>query len=126
GTFNLPDADVICPGDPSRSVLFFRMAKSGTGRMPHLGSQVIDDQGLLLIARWIESLRGKPFTPATPETKAQCAALDAAIHQLEDGPGESAGATIDKLLATPQGALKLLIGLQEGRIAPGYEGIAAK
>jgi putative heme-binding domain-containing protein len=127
GTFGLPDADVICPGDPSRSVLFYRMAKSGTGRMPHLGSQVIDDRGLLLIGRWIESLRGKPFTPASAETRAQCAALDEATRVVQDGPGESCARAIAKLLESPQGALKLLLGLQEGRIAPSFAGtIAAK
>lgn len=56
GTFGLREARILAPGDPSRSVLFFRMAKLGHGRMPHVGSTVVDEEGLALIGRWIEGL----------------------------------------------------------------------
>ncbi|HEV3384509.1 MAG TPA: PQQ-dependent sugar dehydrogenase, partial [Gemmata sp.] len=38
GDFGIADARIIAPGDPGRSVLLYRMAKFGRGRMPHLGS----------------------------------------------------------------------------------------
>ena len=38
GTFGIHDAKIIAPGDPFRSVLYFRMAKLGPGHMPHIGS----------------------------------------------------------------------------------------
>ncbi len=56
GTFGIHDAMIIAPGDPHRSVLYFRMAKAGPGHMPHLGSQFIDRQGLALIRDWIHEL----------------------------------------------------------------------
>ncbi len=56
GTFGIHDAMIIAPGDPYRSVLYFRMAKSGPGHMPHLGSQYVDQHGLSLIHDWIHLL----------------------------------------------------------------------
>ena len=56
GDFGIPDARIVAPGDPHRSVLFYRMAKFGRGRMPHLGSEWPDADGLELIDEWIGSL----------------------------------------------------------------------
>src|SRR5207302_7423465 len=56
GTFNIPGAQVLSPGDPYRSVLYYRMAKLGGGRMPHIGSEIVDEQGLRLIHDWIRRL----------------------------------------------------------------------
>jgi hypothetical protein len=43
GDFGLPDACIIKPGDPGASTLFFRMAKFGRDRMPHIGSERPDE-----------------------------------------------------------------------------------
>ena len=59
GDFGLPDARILAPGDPFRSVLFYRMAKFGRGRMPHLGSEWPHAQGLDVVGEWIASL-GEP------------------------------------------------------------------
>ena len=56
GTFGLEDARIIAPADPLRSVLYFRMAKTGSGHMPHIGSQLIDEDGLQLVHDWIQQL----------------------------------------------------------------------
>jgi putative heme-binding domain-containing protein len=57
GDFGLTDASVIEPGDPFRSVLYVRMAKTGAGQMPHLGMQGgLDVEGLKLVFDWIRSL----------------------------------------------------------------------
>jgi putative heme-binding domain-containing protein len=56
GTFALDDAAVVAAGDPTKSVLYYRMATLGRGRMPHFGSSVVDAQGLKLIGDWIEGL----------------------------------------------------------------------
>jgi putative heme-binding domain-containing protein len=56
GTFDIPSAQLLVPGDPYRSVLYYRMAKLGRGRMPHIGSEVVDEQGLRLISDWIRQL----------------------------------------------------------------------
>jgi len=58
GNFALPDACIIKPGDPLTSTLYFRMAKFGRDRMPHLGSERLDEEGLKLIEQWIASLSG--------------------------------------------------------------------
>ncbi|MCY2965121.1 MAG: PQQ-dependent sugar dehydrogenase, partial [Planctomycetota bacterium] len=60
GTFGIHDAQVIAPGDPYRSTLYFRMAKLGPGHMPHIGSTVVDPKGLELIHDWIQQLPNRP------------------------------------------------------------------
>lgn len=56
GTFDIPNAEIIAPGDPFRSVLFYRMSKVGSGRMPHLGSELIDQPAVRLMHDWIRQL----------------------------------------------------------------------
>lgn len=79
GSFEIADARILAPGDPERSVLYYRMAKFGGGRMPHLGSDLPDEAGLKLVREWIVSLKPevqqdinkepgdmtKPLTPST-------------------------------------------------------------
>jgi putative heme-binding domain-containing protein len=60
GDFGLPDACIIKAGEPLASTLYFRMAKFGRDRMPHLGSERPDEAGLKLIERWIAGLREGP------------------------------------------------------------------
>lgn len=52
----IPDARIVQPGDPARSMIAHRMATLGVGRMPPLASSVVDEQGLELIRAWIRSL----------------------------------------------------------------------
>jgi putative heme-binding domain-containing protein len=56
GTFGIPEAELIAPGDAARSVVVFRMATLGGGRMPHIGSRVVDLAGLNLVREWINQL----------------------------------------------------------------------
>src|SRR5439155_14893007 len=56
GTFGIHSAQLLAPGDPYRSVLYYRMAKLGPGRMPHIGSEVVDEAGLRLIHDWVRQL----------------------------------------------------------------------
>jgi len=52
---------LIAPGDPSKSILYARMASEDpTWRMPPIGSQVKDELGTQLVWDWIESLDGCP------------------------------------------------------------------
>lgn len=59
GTFDLPDARLVAPGAPERSVLLKRMSTRGTGQMPPLASHVPDEEGVKLITEWIRSLGKK-------------------------------------------------------------------
>ena len=68
GDFGIPDARLIAAGDPERSTLYFRMAKFGRDRMPHIGAETVDVQGLALMNDWIRSLGGK--APEKPKVVA--------------------------------------------------------
>jgi putative heme-binding domain-containing protein len=63
GDFGIPNARLVAPGDPTRSVILYRMAKFGRGRMPHLGSEWPDPDGLSLLYDWIASLGTAPASP---------------------------------------------------------------
>ena len=56
GAFEIPGAHIITPGDPFRSVLYYRLAKTGPGHMPHLGSEMVDERGLRLMNDWIRQM----------------------------------------------------------------------
>jgi len=56
GDFGLPDACIIKPGDPWASTLYYRMAKFGRDRMPHIGAERPDEAGLKLIEDWITAM----------------------------------------------------------------------
>lgn len=57
GDFGLKDARLIVPGHPERSVLLHRMNLTGLGRMPHIGSKVVDGQAVDLLRDWIRGMR---------------------------------------------------------------------
>jgi putative heme-binding domain-containing protein len=106
GSFGIPAAQVVCPGDPCRSVLYYRMAKLGPGRMPHLGSNVVDEAGLALIGRWIGRMPARNGNgPEEVRARRLRTEEKAAVSRLcEGGPGEG----IDPLLNSTSGALDLL------------------
>ena len=86
GDFGIKDARLIAPGDPYRSVLFYRMAKFGRGRMPHLGSEWPHPEGLSLIHAWISVAGG-----ATPGlTIPSKAAIEAGLLTRPGATYESA------------------------------------
>ena len=51
------DPRIIDPGKPFSSALYFRMAKFGRDRMPHIGSDMPDEAGLQLIHDWIAGMK---------------------------------------------------------------------
>lgn len=57
-TFNLPDARLIAPGHPERSVLLHRVASRGenSGAMPPLASSLVDRRAVELLRTWIVSM----------------------------------------------------------------------
>jgi putative heme-binding domain-containing protein len=96
GDFGLPDACIIKPGDPCASTLYFRMAKFGRDRMPHIGSDRPDEAALTLIGQWIAGLSG---------------GADATGLVPDGGPP-------DKLLADPRSALSAARQLGRGELKP--------
>ncbi len=47
------DVKIVVPGDPAKSVLFNRISKIGPGKMPPVGAENPDPQGVELLLRWI-------------------------------------------------------------------------
>lgn len=98
GTFGIPDCRILAPGDPYRSVLYYRMAKQGRGRMPHLGSDLVDEAGVRLIGEWIRQL---------PPKTGDRALVEACCNPDPKWKPDERKAAIEKLLASPAGALRL-------------------
>jgi len=101
GDFGLPDARIVKPSDPYASTLYFRMAKFGRDRMPHIGSEQPDESALRLIARWIAGLDAKGPKEARAEDVATNFASPKAAQILARrlGRGEIGGGERAALLA---------------------------
>jgi len=115
GTFNLYDARIVAPGDPYRSLLYYRAAKLGRGRMPYIGSQQVDDAGVELLAEWIRKMPPRRNTAVESHRSEQRALLQI----LQTSPATSAedqSAAIDRLLASISGALILSEAVGHHRI----------
>jgi putative heme-binding domain-containing protein len=113
GDFGLPDAKIIKPGDPYSSTLYFRMAKFGRDRMPHIGAERPDEAGLKLIAEWIVGMKGNAETAdlkpnakapdqllASPKS-AQLAARSLALGELNRAERDALVVAAAKLPAGP-------------------------
>lgn len=56
-SFGLPNAMLVAPGDPARSVLLHRVAQRGRGQMPPLVSARVDERAVAMLREWIASLK---------------------------------------------------------------------
>lgn len=111
GTFGIHAAQVIAPGDPFRSVLLYRMAKLGGGRMPHIGSTEVDRAGVELISQWLRQMpRDAAGETGVHEAAAKLRADEAAhLERLRTTePSADQIASADRLLSSTSGALLLL------------------
>jgi len=122
GTFGMRNARLIVPGDPYRSVLFYRMSKLGYARMPYIGSDVVDSRGVALIEKWIRSM---PHTDTEEDSlPVNAGSLDQRVlSELEAGsipirrglPAEGHDPEgIGRLLKSTEGALALAAGIHSG------------
>lgn len=48
-----PDARILYPGDPSKSVIALRMRALDAFRMPQVGTAIVDEEGLAVVEEWI-------------------------------------------------------------------------
>lgn len=115
GTFGIHGAEVIASGDPFRSVLLYRMAKLGGGRMPHIGSTHVDAEGVALLQSWIEQLpvdaAGKDPSHLAASHSSAIAGRRQFMARLKTTPAANVAAQaelVDGLLTTTSGALQLL------------------
>ena len=54
--FGIPDARLVAPGHPERSVLLHRISNRGRGQMPQLATTRVDTEAVNLISAWILEL----------------------------------------------------------------------
>ena len=110
GSFGIVDPWIVASGDPTRSVLYYRMSKLGRGRMPHFGSQTLDVDGLRLVGDWIRQL-SPPDTESISNDAARLQAIvESSLHEIQ--AHQSVGVTeyqaaIDRLLSSTSGAIGL-------------------
>jgi uncharacterized repeat protein (TIGR03806 family) len=116
GTFNIAGAKIIAPGDPSGSVLYYRISKLGGGRMPRVGSNQVDLRATRLIRDWIARMpvqkrdesAGRP-AQVSPDDRSAFESL----RQAERQSGDARSAAISRLASSTRGAL-MLLGLIDG------------
>jgi len=110
GDFGLPDARVIVPGDPFRSVLYFRMAKTGSGQMPHLGTSSVHREGLDGVFEWIMAM--EPDSDASPSLTSAIMSKVRALADVQEA--DPMRAQVARIGATLPGVLGLSRGLEHG------------
>ena len=115
GTFGIANAHIIAPGDPLGSVLYYRIAKLGGGRMPRLGSREVDQAAVRLFHDWIAQLPpadgGQP-NKLNVENTAALDRLSAAKSQ------QQRALEISQLTSSTRGALALLQRVDSGAVSP--------
>ncbi|MEM1442169.1 MAG: hypothetical protein AAGF67_07495, partial [Verrucomicrobiota bacterium] len=56
GGFGATQPKLIAPGDPYRSMLYYRSVTAGIGHMPMIGAKTVDPTGAKILHDWILSL----------------------------------------------------------------------
>ena len=113
GSFGIADAAIVKPGNPYRSLLYYRMAKTGTGHMPHLGAESVDQPGLTLIYKWIRSM-----SPDADE-KGSLEKLKSLSWKDAQQPLDERAMLVDELLSSPPTAMALARAVSEGQLSGG-------
>ncbi|MFO1092672.1 MAG: PQQ-dependent sugar dehydrogenase [Planctomycetaceae bacterium] len=113
GTFGLSDARLVASRDPLASVLLYRIAKTGGGRMPRLGSEFVDDQAVAMISDWIAQL---PLPANSPPHNRHKERTLAALAGVQTGTAEVRAAAVQTLIADTRGAFALARKLESGAI----------
>ena len=114
GAFQISHARVLAAGEPYRSVMYYRMARVGPGRMPRLGSNVTDDTGVQLIHEWISQL-----PPGDAELKQFAARADAEFAadlnrlRVVAHAGDARAKVIDKLLTSTDASMRLARAIEQ-------------
>jgi hypothetical protein len=56
GDFGVKGAKLLVPGHPEQSIILNRVERTGLGRMPHIGSNVVDAKAARLLHDWIKGM----------------------------------------------------------------------
>lgn len=84
GDFGLGEARVITAGEPTQSVLLYRLATQGSGHMPMIGAREVDVEGLNLLWDWVRKL---PSTPGM-YTQSEVSKAMLLVHSIDVTKGE--------------------------------------
>lgn len=84
GVFQIAGGAIVAAGQPSKSVLLYRTACCGRGRMPHIGSREVDVEGVKLLRKWIASMDEDSASEIAPSLASTSAALEL-VAELDDG-----------------------------------------
>ena len=108
GDFGILEPRIFAPGDPYRSIIYYRMAKLGKGRMPHIGSYLLDEAGIQLIHDWIQDQSSESSVAASsnPKLTSLRTRQRTTLQKLVAGTTSVAGSA-DQILDTPSGGLIL-------------------
>jgi putative heme-binding domain-containing protein len=122
GEFGIHGARVTVPGDPYRSVLYYRMAKLGPGRMPRIGSRNIDRKGLALIRDWIVAMPSQQQQDRGSSVEGQTVAelRSRQLSTLKEQQAERSDQMqiVDQFLQTPSGSLILTSAICDDVFSP--------
>jgi putative heme-binding domain-containing protein len=115
GSFGIDDARIIAAGEPDRSVLYYRIAKTGAGRMPRAGSHHVDPTAARLLADWIA---GMPATAgvATRQNPQDDRSLER-LRDIRSATASDRSAAIRQLLSSTSASLRLVREIDRGEIA---------
>jgi putative heme-binding domain-containing protein len=119
GTFGLDDPQVIFPGDPYRSVLYYRLATCGSGHMPKLWDRDNDLEGIRLIHDWICSLAdaGLSTPPAKRSAMPRRPGRDESSTRLEVAISSGDLGDDPTAVATTTAALRWLHAASAGQVS---------
>jgi uncharacterized repeat protein (TIGR03806 family) len=118
GTFGIADPELIAAGDPYRSVLYFRLAKTGPGHMPHLGAKISDPRALTLVRDWIRQL------PLMFDDAAKIDRIVALGEAKTGARAEERRKLTEELLSSPSRALLLADAARQERLPAAAKALA--
>lgn len=113
GAFNIPAASIISPGDPYHSTLYYRMAKTGPGHMPHMGSELVDARGLALVHDWIGQISTDKKDPEVLKQRKVLADQMQTALSGDPAQGTKRKEAMTALLASTSGALMVARALDQ-------------
>jgi putative heme-binding domain-containing protein len=119
GSFGIADARILAPGDPYRSLLYYRMATTGSGRMPRIGSTELDVQGLQLLHDWIATLpesESESEKESEKETRPMEIDIRGRLAELSDASGSERRRQLERLIETTRPALAMQRHLDTGEV----------
>lgn len=82
GGFGILEPKLIAPGDPYRSVLYYRSVTPGIGHMPMIGAKTVDPVGAIVLHDWIASLGERKEIDSEKEVIEDALRT---VHQIRSG-----------------------------------------